>query len=273
MRNICFVVLTIMVFTAGEMFAQQELSNPLVPARGKPRIYIGPVGGYNRSMHSSGFQSVAGDVLCPDFSTGTANGYYFGMSAEYLLGKPESSKSSIVVRVVYNNLPANYEQSGDTLPSKDPSNNAVVQSVVRHVAEIKYQTVDLELMYKLNLFNSNFGVIVGPTIGMVVGSSKQQRMELIEPLNAVFDPSVVEQEGKKITYINNNRGIITYDGEIADRQALRIAVKAGVQYEMPIGRLLLVPSVNYNFGITEVSPTDNLRINALQAGVDLRFAL
>ena len=50
MRNICFVVLTIVVFAAGEMMAQQELSNPLVPARGKPRIYVGPVGGYNRSL-------------------------------------------------------------------------------------------------------------------------------------------------------------------------------------------------------------------------------
>ena len=141
------------------------------------------------------------------------------------------------------------------------------------MAEIKYQTVDLELMYKLNLFNSNFGIIVGPTVGLVVGSSKEQRMELVSPLNAVFDSSVVAQQGKPIKYVNNNRGIITYEGDIEDRQAIRVAVKAGVQYELPIGRVLLVPSVNYNFGITEVSPTDNLRINALQAGVDLRFAL
>jgi hypothetical protein len=273
MRNVCFAVLSVIVFSVMPALAQQELSNPLVPARGKPRIYVGPVGGYNRSLHSSGFQSVSDDVLCPDFTTGTANGYYFGLSGEYLLGKPENSKSSIVVRVVYNSMPANYGEAGDTLPSKDATTQESVNSVVRHIAELKYQTLDLELMYKLNLFNSNFGVIVGPTVGMVVGSSKEQRMELVEPLNAVFDRAVVEAQGKVVEYVNNDRGIVTFRGDIQDRAPIRIAVKAGVQYELPIGRILLVPSVNYNFGITEVSPADNLRINAIQAGFDLRFAL
>jgi len=252
------------------MWAQQELANPLIPAKARPRIYVGPVVGYNRSLHSSGFQSIAGDVLCPDFTSGTDNGYYFGFSGEYLLGKPQDSRSSIIARIVYNYLPANYSEVGDNLPSLDP-NSVVVFSSVRHVAEIKYSTLDLELIYKLNLFSSSFGVVVGPTIGFVLNSAREQRLELVSPDNATFDkdaPGVPPGE-----YINGDRAIITGRDNIDDKSSIRLAVKAGVQYELSAGRILLVPCVYYNFGITEVSPSANLRVNALQAGIDIRFAL
>ncbi len=270
MRNVWITVLTIGVVGAGILSAQQELANPLVPAKSKPRIYVGPVAGYNRSLHASGFQSVAGDVLCPDFTQGSGNGYYFGVSAEYLLGSPKDSKSSIIARVVYSYLPAYYEEPGDQLPSLAPD-GSVVQSSVRHVAQIEYSVIDIEAIYKLNLFNSNFGIVVGPTLGIVVNAQREQRMELIEPENAVFDSSLFEPG--EVQYINNGRAIITGTDDIPDKSPVRVAVKAGAQYELPMGRLLLVPCIYYNFGITEVSPSANLRINALQAGVDLRFAI
>lgn len=262
-----FVIL--MVTGSAVLVAQQELANPLVPAKGRPRIFIGPVGGYNSSMHSSGFQSVAGDVLCPDFQQGTANGYYLGFSGEYLLGKPQDSKSSIIARVVYNYFPASYREDGDRLPSNGP-NNEVVFSSVQHVATIEYTTLDLELIYKLNLFNSNFGVVIGPTVGMPLAAQIEQRMELVEPLNATFDRTLVP-DGE---YINGDRAIITRaNSDIEDRSGVRIAIKAGIQYEIPLGRLLLVPCMYYNFGVTEVSAANNLRVNALQMGFDLRFAI
>jgi hypothetical protein len=270
MRRTLYVILAMIVGAAGTTYAQQtELANPLVPQKSRPRIYVGPVGGYNKALHSSGFQSVAGDVLCPDFTSGTANGYYIGGSVEYLLGSPKDSKSSIIGRVVYNYMPASYTVPGDELPSIDP-NGEVVKSVVQHVASINYSLIDLEVVYKLNLFESDFGIVIGPTVGVPVKAELEQRMELVSPLNATFDPALVPNA----RYINNGRGIITREpGEIEDKSGIRIAVKAGVQYEIPMGRLLLVPCVYYNFGITEVSASNNLRVNALQTGVDLRFAL
>jgi hypothetical protein len=212
---------------------------------------------------------VANDVLCPDFKEGTDNGYYFGFSGEYLLGKPEQSKSSIIARVVYNYFPGSYELTGDTLPSINTAGE-VVNSEVRHVATIKYSTVDLEAVYKLNLFNSNFGVVVGPSIGFVVQSAREQRMELVNPPNATFAP---DPERPDVKYTPDMRAIITAQDDLPDRSPIRIAVKAGVQYELTAGRILIVPCLYYNFGITEVSPVTNLRVNAFQAGVDIRFAL
>lgn len=271
MRRFATAVFAVFLAATGSMFAQQELgarSNPLVPERSAPRIYLGPVVGYNRSLHSSGFQSVAGDVLCPQFEQGTDNGFYVGMSFEYLLGKPRDSKSSIIARVLYNNLPAAYTVPGDTLPSLS-STGEVVTSVVDHTADIKYALLDVEVMYKLNLFNSSFGITVGPAVGYVLSSSRVQAMNIVDPLNAQFDPTFCPE----CEYVNDGRTVITGRDNIPNHSQIRVAIKAGAQYEIPVGRLLLVPAVYYNFGVTEVSAADNLRINAFQAGIDLRFAL
>jgi len=271
MRRLFTVVVVVFLASAGSTVAQPELgarSNPLVPEKSSSRIYVGPVVGYNRVLQSSGFQSVANDVLCPDFTSGIANGFYVGGSIEYLLGKPRDSKSSIIGRVIYNSLPGNYSEPGDRLPTLD-NQGQVVFSTVEHTAEIQYSLLDVELIYKLNLFNSNFGIVVGPTVGFVLNSSRVQSMNLVEPLNAQFDPKFCAT----CEYTNNGRTVITARDDIPGHATVRIAVKAGVQYEIPIGRLLLVPCLYYNFGITEVSASDNLRINAFQTGIDLRFAL
>lgn len=273
MRRFATAVVAVFLAATGSMVAQQELgarSNPLVPEKSAPRIYVGPVVGYNRTLHSSGYQSVAGDVLCPTFESGTANGFYVGGSFEYLLGKPRDSKSSIIARLLYNYLPGSYTEPGESLPVYNPASGDTVQTTVDHTAEIKYSVIDLEVMYKLNLFNSNFGITVGPTIGYVVGVSRQQYMNLVDPLFVTFerDPDCAE-----CVYSNNDRTVMVADDDIPGHSAIRIAIKAGAQYEIPVGRILLVPSVYYNFGVTEVSAADNLRINAFQAGIDIRFAL
>ncbi len=272
MRRVATAVVAVFLAATGSMVAQQELgarSNPLVPEKSAPRIYVGPVVGYNRTLHSSGFQSVAGDVLCPTFEQGTANGYYFGGSFEYLLGKPRDSKSSIIARLLYNYLPGGYTEEGDQLPSRDTTTGEVVYSTVNHTADIKYSVLDLEIMYKLNLFNSNFGITVGPTIGYVLSAERVQAMNLVEPLNAQFDPSFCPE----CEYQNDGRTVITARDDIPGHSAIRIAIKAGLQYEIPVGKVLLVPSMYYNFGVTKVSEADNLRINAFQAGIDIRFAI
>jgi hypothetical protein len=269
MRRLAVVVLAI-IGAFGELTAQQELANPLIPAKSRPRIFVGPVIGYNRSLQSSGFQSISDDVLCPEFTSGVANGYYFGVSAEYLLGEPKNSKSSIIARLVYSYLPGNYAVPGDELPSLDANGNVVV-STTQHVAEIDYTILEFEAIYKLNLFNSGFGIVVGPTLGFVLDVAREQRMELLEPQNAQFDPSLFPNND--YIYINNNRAIITAQDDLPGHSSIRIGLKGGVQYELVMGRVLVVPGISYNFGVTEASADDNLRINALQMGVDIRFAL
>lgn len=270
MRQFGFTFFAAFIMSAASLLAQQEIgarATPLQPARRAPRIYVGPVAGYNNSLHSSSFQSVSGDVQCPTFTGGTQNGYYAGLSFEYLLGKPRDSKSSIIARAVYNTFPAFFKEGGDTRPSIDPVTGAIYDSEVEHTAEVKYSTFDIELIYKLNLFNSNFGVVIGPTIGFVADVERVQRMNLIRPDNAIFKP----QDGTE--YENFGRTAITARDQIPGHATTRLAIKAGAQYEITVGRVLVVPCAYYNFGITKLSDADNLRVNALQVGVDIRFAL
>ena len=54
--------------------------------------------------------------------------------------------------------------------------------------------------------------------------------------------------------------------------SFRAAVKLGLQYELLLGRAVLVPCAFYNIGITRVNPDDPWRMNAIQFGADLRYA-
>jgi len=263
------VVGLLLSFGSSNSSAQHPADDPLTP-NDMSRMYLGLVGGYNRVYHSSGFQSVTGDVLCPDFTEGRADSYYIGISAEYLLRRFGSFTPSILAHVVYDNLPANYRVDGNRLPSVDENQN-IVYSKVQHVAEIQYSLIDIDLLFKLDLFNSGFGITAGPVIGVPVSVRREQRMELVESLNATFDPALFPSGS--VEYVDGGRGIITGRDDIPDHAGVRMAFKVGVQYDIPFGSMVVVPSVSYNIGLAKTSPSSNLRINALQMGMDLRFAL
>jgi hypothetical protein len=51
-----------------------------------------------------------------------------------------------------------------------------------------------------------------------------------------------------------------------------VGIKAGLQYELTLGRWRVMPGMFYNFAITKVTSRENWRANALQLGVDFRTA-
>ncbi|MFW5701780.1 MAG: hypothetical protein ACOCX7_02405, partial [Bacteroidota bacterium] len=231
---------------------------------------IGPVVGFNRSMHSVDLASFVDDPLCPYFQSGSANGFYAGLSFEYLLGDPARSKSSIILKVLYSTMPANLQVTGDEYPSRvldAQGNDQIIYSSTEHTVDVAYDMLTFEPLYKLNLFESNFGIVVGPTIDLTMTSTRTQKMSLIEPLEAQF----IEKPG--YTYEDDFRTIVVADGDIPESSGLRLGVKAGVQYEILFQGFYVVPHVFYNFGVTQLSSAEDWRVNAIQMGVDVRFAL
>lgn len=69
------------------------------------------------------------------------------------------------------------------------------------------------------------------------------------------------------------RRVVTGRDDIPDRTGVRMAFEVGLHYDIPFGSMFAVPSVSYTFGLVDMSPPANLRVNALQMGMDLRFAL
>jgi len=253
----------------------QDLANPLMPVQAKQPFYIGPIFGINLVDHTTDIRSIDADLdpqsLCPVLSDGSGTGFYAGISFEYFLEGSKDSKSSIIAKLYYSTLPSSFQQNWDNLPSvidAGTANEQIVFSSTEFTSEVVYNVVSLELLYKLNLFETTFGVVAGPTFDMVMASNYNRKMNLLQPLNAQF----VRQDGYE--YENDDRTVVLNDGEIDGASGLRIGLKVGAQYELLIGTgYYIVPNVGYNFGVTEVTGVQNWRVNAIQMGVDIRFAL
>ncbi len=278
LAGVCFL-------SAGLAKAQDsgDLANPLTPQKPKPRIYVGPVAGYNRSLHAGGFSSRFSEASCPNFETGTNNGYYFGLSGEYLLGDVKNSNSSVIARVVYDYQPAFFERPGDDYPSR-LADGDTVRTAVRHTTDVQYTLLQFEVMYKFNIPGTFLGITAGPQFGIPLSTKQDQRYELVfnpeapgvqfaaEDLETLV-PKEKWTEGFEPRFVDETRtSIQLYEGKLINASAFRAAIKLGLQYEILLGRAVLVPCAYYNLGITRINADDAWRVNALQFGADLRFA-
>ncbi|MDX9789853.1 MAG: hypothetical protein WC313_07550 [Candidatus Kapaibacterium sp.] len=255
-----------------------QVDTPLLPTYTAPPIYIGPVFGYNRSMHFVDLASFD-EAICPRFEDGGANGFFIGLSYEEHLGKDvASSTSSFIFRVLYNTLPASLEVSENPIPSLvtavdgsgNPIDERIIESSTLHTQDITYSLITAEVMYKINpLPGIPLGFTVGPTFDFALTKNQDQRYKLVQPLEAQFqrDPNVDYQ------YVDNDRTIIIKEGEIPNSSAFRFGIKAGMQFEILANKWVIVPGIFYNFGVTNLSSAENWRVDALQMGVDLRYAL
>ena len=265
-----------MTFNVAELKAQA--SNPLMPDYKRPPIYIGPTIGYNRSMHSVELKSFADEALCPVFENGSSSGFWAGITWEQPLGELKNSTSSIIVRAMYSLLPASLEVAGNRYPSYIPivdqngvvTGSEIAYSSTVHTNEVTYNIVSVEACYKLNPFQGmNLGFTIGPTFDYVLTKDHDQQFNLVEPLNAQFK----KDADSPFEYTNNDRTIIVEKGEIPESAPFRLGIKAGVQYEIILkNRAYVVPAIYYNFGVTELTSQEDWRVNALQIGVDVRFA-
>ncbi|GBD06521.1 hypothetical protein HRbin21_00314 [bacterium HR21] len=280
-----YVLLLLGGLSAGiiSTWAQLEPS-PLAPEVVPPRIFIGPAAGYNRSFHTANIASFATQTECPVFERGSANGFFLGVTAEYILGDPRTSRSSVIMRIMFNNLPTSFEVAGDNYPSRltatidGRDTQVVINTSTRHVAEVSYYTLDAELLYRLDIGELPVGVVVGPTFGFPIRGTFQQRYELTSPdyvdiggrrYIPVFARDTTDPT---LRYTNNDRTIIVKDGDIEARTGFRLGIKAGLQYELTVGRWRVLPGIFYTFGVTKVTSRENWRVNALQMGVDFRTA-
>lgn len=259
-------------------FTSMGQVSPLEPVYEAPPIYLGPVFGYNRSMHSVDLPSFAEDALCPVFTGGNENGFYLGLSYEHHIGEAAVSNSSIIGRVLYSTLPAAMSELNDKVQhivyQLDGQGNVIGEKAVttssEHIQNIEFEVISLEVMYKINPFEGiPIGFTAGPAYDYVMTSTWEQQYKITEPNNVRFVPSP-----DVLRYEDNGRTAIIKEGDILDANSYRIALKAGVQYEILMaGGFYIVPAVYYNFGLTKVSSEFDWGVNALQVGVDIRFAI
>lgn len=264
-----FLLLSFALLSAYSVVVSQDAENPLDPGAKPKRIYIGPAAGVNITGNGGSFSSLSGEANCPEFTAGNAIGFYLGLTAEYMLGEDANSNSSIIARVLYDNMPIFFTVPGQEYPAQYP-NGQVVNTTTSHEIQITYPMLTTEILYKINPFGNLFGFTVGPSFGIPIGGEQEERFNLVNPPEAQFikDPNI-----DPARYTNFDRTLIYYKDVIPNANPFRFALKVGAHLEISQGKMLIVPNINYNFGITTVNSKDAWRINALQAGVDVRFAI
>jgi hypothetical protein len=278
------VIVPVFLILVLNSYSQTDLDNPLIPKTSRHPFYVGPVFGFNKVYHNVELLTFVDNTnLCNPFENGSANGFYAGLSFEYLFGDIEKSQSSIIARVLYNSMPADLEREQDNYPSlvSNGSTNTIVYTSTRHVGSVKYNLLTFEAMYKLNpIKNFGFGLTAGPTFDFPITKSIYQTYGLIgEPLNAYFTGPTTPEEVQ--TWHDNGwslspdkRTIIVKNGTIDQAASFRLGLKLGIQYEIILpSKMYIVPALYYNIGITKVTSLENWRVNAIQLGVDVRFAL
>jgi len=283
------IALGIMIGTVAELKAQGGLNNPLAPSTERTVFYVGPVVGYNNVNHDNGgaqFAGFAQSGACPTYTGGNANGFYVGLSGEYLLGGAKNSTSSIIMRVLYNTMPSSLsveqtdENGGGSLTSRvnviDKDGNKesrLVESNIDMYNEISYNLFSLEAVYKLNIGDTPFGIVAGPVVDFAITKTQREVMEL-NTADLQFKELDADALNKGYRLEDGNTKYVFSDGDIDGSSSVRFALKLGAQYEFLFGKWYLVPSVYYNFGLTNlVSGGDQTwRVSVIQVGFDARYA-
>ena len=280
LRFFSSVLAIVLVVAVGESYAQGGAATPLAPAAAPPRIYIGPIGGFNQDFHSGGFRSFKGDPVCPVFEAASATGFFVGGSFEYLLGNPSEATSSILLRLAYDSRPVSFavrEEGTSTLPVIDTNRVEIVDVTTEHRAQINYSLLSLDALYKIMISRDvPLGIAAGVTANFVLVGQAKQTYEIIAPNNAQFDTT--KRTDAVLRYEDNAQVMVFVDGDIPNRSSFRFGIKAGLFFELNLRKFLfapalVVPGIWFDAGLTKVTTAENWRVNAFQAGVDIRWAL
>jgi hypothetical protein len=224
--------------------------------------------------------------ICKPFKDGDGNGFYVGVSYENFLGKDaDKANTSIIARLLFSTLPATLEKEQDHIPSlvynPTTDQNDIVYTSTKHDASVTYNLICGEVMFKLNpIPGITFGITAGPTFDFPITKTIRQTYSLLgEPYNARFigpqtAQEIAEWQQNNWMLSDDKRTITVKDGPIEDAASFRLGIKIGLQYEIITSKSwYIVPSIYYNWGLTKVTSKEDWRVNALQAGVDIRFAL
>lgn len=253
--------------------AQDGRDNPLDPQPSRKQVLIGPRFGLTRNYHTGNFRIIE-DPNCPLFTDGTGWGYLVGLTAEFL---PNLNGTwGIIPAVTFEQRPAQFTEDLPNakvlLPNDaDPENPTIVDQTVSTLSDITYTLLNIEVLYKQELAllgDLRFSVLAGPAFQYVLAGTKRQTQTLDQPLEAVFkNPRGLETE-------DEGRTLIFGDGDIEQRSGSRFSVKAGAQGEIGLfnNDWILTPGVFYDYGLTDVTPTESWQLHSVIFQVDLRRA-
>jgi len=243
-------------------------------AAGDNSVMYGFSAGYCRSMFSNTISSSTYNYdLLPVFQNASGNGYFIGITTRISLPFLSGTeiKSSFTGKLAYENHPAKGSVLGERysyLVETSPGvYSTILESTIDYKLDLSYSTVNLGLIYSARLFNSNFSVDLGGSIGIAIQNRYVTSMNLItSPTLTLPEISLkgADSIAKSlvIRFENNDRTGILADDKIPDVQNIRFGFIFGIRYDIKINKFIVSPNLIYNYGN---------KVSSLNFGVDLLF--
>ncbi|MBK7187000.1 MAG: hypothetical protein IPH85_13985 [Ignavibacteria bacterium] len=164
-------------------------------------------------------------------------------------------------------LAAMYRE-GDRLPSLD-ENGEVVYSYSEWRGSVSFSTVEVAPAILLGIGKTPLSVSLGASIGYIMESELLRTLHMIEPPNAVFDPSFCPEceyfdEGRSLVLSRAVDGIVKWTAtqHIAGVECRLVSEDA--EWSVPL---------RCRYGLTDVSTTYGLRVNAIEFSIAMRVFL
>ncbi|GAB5465174.1 MAG: hypothetical protein Kapaf2KO_06100 [Candidatus Kapaibacteriales bacterium] len=281
-----YLLYTAVLFVLCSSAAIAQMDNPLMPEQKSEKLLIGPVAGINLVNHSTDYQVVAEqnagadnpDITgaCPSFESGSSTGFFVGFTTEYLIGGSKNSTMGIIGRVMYQNFPASFETASPPYPVKARSaatGETITEiSRVTNTLDITYDVITIEAQYKYN-FLDGLGIVAGPSFDFTLNAGEEKQM-ILENEDLVFAEWTPEAQAAG-EFIDERTRNLNPGNEIEGSAAFRLGIKAGIQYEwiLPNSGYMIIPHINYNFGVTQFTTEQDWNVSALQIGLDFRFGV
>jgi|GEM_PF-3409766 len=234
------------------------------------RVSIGFVAGatFNTFRSSSPIGVEPGDCKCPDYELQTGEGRVLGIDLGIPLSSSEAWPWSLDVRTQYVTSQAVLYREGDSLPGFD-ENGEIVYSIYEWRGSIGLSTIEVAPAILLGIGKTPLSVSLGASIGYIMESELLRTLHMIEPPNAVFDPSFCPE----CEYFDEGRSLVLSRGAIDGIVKWTATAFAGVEYRLVNEDAEVVSSLRYRYGLTDVSTTYGLRVNAIEFSIAMRVFL
>ncbi|MFC2131504.1 OmpA family protein [Bacteroidota bacterium] len=254
MKKIFVVIVIELLFLVFELFSQ--------PSGHKITHTIGFFGHYNYNIHSVNFQELPGiPNCCPNFETGTGNGFSIGMLYE----KPLTDNILVGSRAFFATI-------GATLSKIEPLiSGVIVEGQLRdgefeHIIEADISTAGIEAYAGYKIID-DFMIRTGLRVSNVMTKTYDQVEKLTKPVGyGTFLDSLKNDSGKR----TRNE----FADNIPQANSLYLFAFAGLSYDLPMnksGSLVISPEINFSYGFSPVVDNYDWHINYLSAGIAMKY--
>lgn len=230
-------------------------ADPLMPCCAPSRLYVGPIFGYSQSFQTTTFDMLNGTT---QQVSSTGNGFMAGLSAEYLLGGPKYSTSSLIITTLYHSTPATFTTSGTVAAFKANSPDTT-SALAEFLAERKVSRLTLGIMYKHNLGNTPLVLMAGLNPSLIISNTLETKATL---------PSTAAWAANSTT---TERMVTT--GAMPNTNKFHLGAQFGLGYEFILKKIFVVPSIWYNLGVTNTTIGATNKLSSIDFVLSIRFAL